>query len=80
LIKAEKFSIYFSAKILKNNCTLSLPPYGHVCRPLKSWSGSLSDRALEEMANENLSVMRFLNLHLKDMVPDHSMLSLSQDN
>ena len=39
------------------------------------WSGSLSDRAVEEMANENLSVMRFLNLRLEDIVPDHSVLS-----
>jgi IS5 family transposase len=39
------------------------------------WSGSISDRAVEEMANENLSVMRFLNLRLEDMVPDHSVLS-----
>jgi IS5 family transposase len=39
------------------------------------WSGSISDRAVEEMANENLSVMRFLNLRLEDMVPDRSVLS-----
>ena len=39
------------------------------------WSGSISDRAVEEMANENLSVMRFLGLRLEDSVPDHSCLS-----
>lgn len=39
------------------------------------WSGSISDRAVEEMANENLSVMRFLKLRLEDIVPDHSVLS-----
>ena len=39
------------------------------------WSGSLSDRAVEEMANENLSVMKFLGLRLEDTVPDHSCLS-----
>ena len=39
------------------------------------WAGSISDRALEEMANENLSVMRFIGLRLEDQVPDHSVLS-----
>lgn len=39
------------------------------------WAGSISDRSVEEMANENLSVMRFLDLRLEDMVPDHTCLS-----
>jgi transposase, IS5 family len=39
------------------------------------WMGGLSDRDVEDMANENLSVMRFLGLQLEDMVPDHSVLS-----
>ncbi|SNZ01219.1 IS5 family transposase [Flagellimonas pacifica] len=38
------------------------------------WYG-LSDVQVEEMANENLSVMRFLGLSLEDAVPDHSTLS-----
>lgn len=38
------------------------------------WYG-LSDVQVEEMANENLSVMRFLGLSLEDDVPDHSTLS-----
>lgn len=38
------------------------------------WYG-MSDVQTEEMANENLSVMRFLGLSLEDDVPDHSTLS-----
>lgn len=38
------------------------------------WYG-LSDVQVEEMANENLSAMRFLGLSLEDDVPDHSTLS-----
>ena len=37
--------------------------------------GGLSDQPVEEAANENLSVMRFLGLNLEDPVPDHSVLS-----
>ena len=40
------------------------------------WYGGLSDERVEAMANENLSVMRFLGLALEDDVPDHSVLSL----
>ena len=39
------------------------------------WNGGLSDEAVEEMANANLHVMRFLDLSLEDDVPDHSVLS-----
>lgn len=39
------------------------------------WSGGLSDEAVEDMANSNLHVMRFLGLALEDDVPDHSVLS-----
>ncbi|PXW88329.1 transposase-like protein DUF772 [Nitrosomonas sp. Nm84] len=39
------------------------------------WHGGLSDEALEDMANSNLHVMRFLGLYLEDDVPDHSVLS-----
>jgi len=39
------------------------------------WHGGLSDEAVEDMANANLYVMRFLNLSLEDDVPDHSVLS-----
>lgn len=39
------------------------------------WMGGLSDREVEDMANENLSVMRFLSVQLEDNVPDHSVLS-----
>lgn len=39
------------------------------------WMGGLSDRLVEEAANENLSVMCFLGLSLEDLVPDHSVLS-----
>ena len=39
------------------------------------WMGRLSDQPVEEAANENLSVMRFLGLNLEDPVPDHSVLS-----
>jgi transposase, IS5 family len=39
------------------------------------WNGGLSDEAVEDMANSNLHVMRFLELSLEDDVPDHSVLS-----
>ena len=39
------------------------------------WNGSLSDRLVEEMLNENLSAMAFCGLRLEDQVPDHSRLS-----
>ena len=39
------------------------------------WHGGLSDEAVEDMANSNLYVMRFLDLALEDEVPDHSVLS-----
>jgi transposase, IS5 family len=39
------------------------------------WHGGLSDEAVEDMANANLHVMRFLKLTLEDSVPDHSVLS-----
>lgn len=39
------------------------------------WYGGLSDEAVEDMANSNLHVMRFLGLNLEDDVPDHSVLS-----
>lgn len=39
------------------------------------WNSGLSDEAVEEMANSNLHVMRFLGLSLEDEVPDHSVLS-----
>ncbi len=39
------------------------------------WNGGLSDEAVEDMANSNLHVMRFLGLSLEDDVPDHSVLS-----
>ena len=39
------------------------------------WHGGLSDEAVEDMANANLYVMRFLDLSLEDDVPDHSVLS-----
>ncbi len=39
------------------------------------WHGGLSDEAVEDMANANLYVMRFLGLSLEDDVPDHSVLS-----
>jgi len=39
------------------------------------WNGGLSDEAVEDMANSNLHVMRFLGLNLEDAVPDHSVLS-----
>jgi transposase, IS5 family len=39
------------------------------------WNGGLSDEAVEDMANSNLHVMRFLGLNLEDDVPDHSVLS-----
>jgi transposase, IS5 family len=42
---------------------------------LSVWNGSLSDRAVEELVNENLSAMRFCGLTLEDCVPDHSVLS-----
>jgi len=39
------------------------------------WNGGLSDESVEDMANSNLHVMRFLGLSLEDDVPDHSVLS-----
>ena len=39
------------------------------------WNGSLSDRLVEEMLNENLSAMNFCGLRLEDQVPDHTRLS-----
>ncbi|TXI29263.1 MAG: transposase [Nitrosomonas oligotropha] len=39
------------------------------------WNGGLSDESVEEMANSNLYVMRFLRLSLEDDVLDHSVLS-----
>ena len=39
------------------------------------WHGGLSDESVEDMANSNLHVMRFLGLSLEDDVPDHSVLS-----
>lgn len=39
------------------------------------WHGGLSDEAVEDMANANLHVMRFLGLYLEDDIPDHSVLS-----
>ncbi|MCC6922244.1 MAG: IS5 family transposase [Nitrosomonas sp.] len=39
------------------------------------WHGGLSDESIEDMANANLHVMRFLGLDLEDDVPDHSVLS-----
>ena len=39
------------------------------------WNGGLSDECVEEMANSNLHVMKFLQLSMEDDVPDHSVLS-----
>ncbi|SEG02502.1 transposase [Nitrosomonas ureae] len=39
------------------------------------WNGGLSDESVEDMANSNLHVMRFLGLSIEDDVPDHSVLS-----
>ena len=39
------------------------------------WHGGLSDESVEDMANSNLHVMRFLGLSLEDDMPDHSVLS-----
>ncbi len=39
------------------------------------WHGGISDEAVEDMANANLYVMRFLGLYLEDDIPDHSVLS-----
>jgi IS5 family transposase len=39
------------------------------------WNGGLNDESVEDMANSNLHVMRFLGLSLEDDVPDHSILS-----
>ncbi|MBY0473991.1 MAG: transposase [Nitrosomonas sp.] len=44
--------------------------------PVGVWHGGLSDEAVEDRANANLYVMRFLNLFFEDEVPDHSVLSL----
>ena len=39
------------------------------------WHGGLSDEEVEDIANSNLYVMRFLDLYLEDDVLDHSVLS-----
>lgn len=39
------------------------------------WHGGLGDEAVEDMANANLYIVRFLGLSLEDDVPDHSVLS-----
>ena len=39
------------------------------------WNGDLSDEAVEDAANSNLHVLRFLGLNLEDDVPNHSVLS-----
>tara|TARA_R110002073_G_scaffold317802_2_gene491507 strand:+ start:525 stop:1007 length:483 start_codon:yes stop_codon:yes gene_type:complete len=39
------------------------------------WYGGLSDESVEDMANANLHVLRFLGLCLEDDIPDHSVLS-----
>lgn len=39
------------------------------------WHGGLSDESVEDMANANLHVMKFLGLDMEDEVPDHSVLS-----
>ena len=39
------------------------------------WNGGLSDESVEDIANSNPHVMRFLGLSLEDDVPDHSVLS-----
>jgi IS5 family transposase len=39
------------------------------------WYGGLSDEMVEEKANADLYVMKFLGLSLEDNVPDHSTLS-----
>lgn len=39
------------------------------------WHGGLSDESVEDMANSNLHVTRFLGLYLEDDVLDHSVLS-----
>jgi len=39
------------------------------------WNGGLSDESVEDIANSNLHVMRFLGLSLEDDVPDHFVLS-----
>ena len=38
------------------------------------WNDGLSDESVEDMANSNLQVMRFLGLSLEDDVPGHSVL------
>lgn len=40
------------------------------------WHGGLRDQSVEDMANANLPVMRFLGLDLEDDEPDHSVLLL----
>ena len=42
------------------------------------WNDGLNDEAVEDMANSNLHIMRFLGLFLEDDAPDHSMLSRSR--
>lgn len=39
------------------------------------WNDGFSDEVVEDMANANLHVMRFLGIKLEDDVPDHSVLS-----
>ncbi|MFZ1852132.1 MAG: transposase, partial [Nitrosomonas sp.] len=41
----------------------------------RDWKGGLNDESVDDMANSNLHVMRFLGLSLEDNVPDHSVLS-----
>lgn len=44
------------------------------------WNGGLSDESVEDMANSNLHVMRFLELSLEDDVPDHSVFQNPADS
>lgn len=64
---------------LPGNSAVGHPPYSGVLLfkmlLLGVWNGSLSDRQVEEMVNENLSAMRFCGLALEDSVPDHSVMS-----
>lgn len=61
------------------NSAVGQPPYSGLLLfkmlLLGVWNGSLSDRAVEDLVNENLSAMRFCDLSLEDSVPDHSVLS-----
>ncbi len=49
----------------------------HQCQMLLIglWHGGISDESVEDMANANLHVMKFLGLDMEDDVPDHSVLS-----